>query len=274
VLRLNVTGSNTFSLRQNKVSGGKAGTQSFQYESGASLDARRLGPVPAQCGRDRERRLFGVFKVDGRLSNSRWGNYVNQNFGINYDRKGTQFQLGNVTASLGGGGLVNFSKSLQGIVIGRDFGGGKIRTTNVFSLTKAHTVRNSFQGNGSAGPYSLGGSLIVEGTERIRVNGRDLRPGNFITTYNNSGFGGASAGGAFGPSGLPDANGGTLGTSGNPGDGDYSLDYYTGLITFREIIPQGQPSSIPTKAATIPARPVFWRARAGTCRWAARARWA
>lgn len=239
VLHLNVTGSNTFSLRQNKVSGGKAGTQSFQYESGSNLDARRLGPFQHNVDVTVNGDLFGMFKVDGRLSNSRWGNYVNQNFGINYDRKGTQFQLGNVNASLGGGGLVNFSRSLQGIVIGRDFGGGKVRTTNVFSITKAHTVRNSFQGNGSAGPYSLGGSLIVEGSERIRVNGRDLRPGNFITTYNNTGFGGASAGGAFGPSGLPDANGSTLGTLGNPGDGDYSLDYYTGLITFREIIPQG-----------------------------------
>jgi len=239
MMHLNVTGSNTFSLRQNKVSGGKAGTQSFQYESGSNLDARRLGPFQHNVDVTVNGDLFGVLKVDGRLSNSRWGNYVNQNIGINYDRKGTQFQLGNVNASLGGGGLVNFSKNLQGIVIGRDFGGGKVRTTNVFSLTKAHTVRNSFQGNGSAGPYSLGGSLIVEGSERIRVNGRDLRAGNFITTYNNTGFGGASAGGAFGPSGLPDANGSTLGTPGNPGDGDYSLDYYTGLITFREIIPQG-----------------------------------
>lgn len=252
-LNLHLIGSNTFSLRSQKVSGGKEGMRGFQFESNSNYDARRLGPFQHNVDVTVDGNVGGVLKLDGRLSNSRYGNYVNQNFGINYDQKGTQFKLGNVNAQLGGNGLVNFSKTLQGIVIGRDFGGGRIRTTNVLSITKARTLRNSFQGNNTTGPYSLGGSLIIEGTERVYRDGVLLRR---ATSINGFGFGGANDATGFGLGGSANVDAsqsnvvapggfggpgfiGDGGTAGNPGDGDYSVDYYTGQITFREIVPPG-----------------------------------
>jgi hypothetical protein len=247
---VNISGSNTFSLRSQKVSGGREGARGFQYESGVGYgyEGRKVGPFYHNMDVTLNGQALGIFRVDGRLSNQRYGNYFNDTFGIDYDRKGTKFQLGTVNAALPGNSFVTLSKSLQGLVFGRDFGGG-IRTTNILSITKASTRRGSFQGNGTTGPYYVGGSLIFEGSERIRINGRPLRRADGYSTYGGgSGFGGGvfgagtAAGGFGGPTPAvpfgqprPDVNGAA--TVAAAGDGEYIIDYYTGQITFRDLIP-------------------------------------
>lgn len=208
---LTFSGGWTTSFRSNSVSGGSNVdpelVDEFNY-----YDARKLGPFQQQMDLTVQGKLFNVFNLNARFSNSRYGNYFNNTFGFNYNSKGTTLDIGDVNATLPGNGLVSFSKSLQGLMISRDFGGGKIRMTNIASLTRAATRRGSFRGQGTSGPYFLNAASIVEGTERLRVNGVDLKPGAKLEADPNR------------PA--------PVGT-----DLTYSIDYFTGQVYFSAIIP-------------------------------------
>ncbi len=197
---LTFSGGTTFSMRSHKISGGGEGSRGYLDDYGNAYDTRRVGPFQQTMDLTVQGKFLNVFNVDARFSNSRYGNYLNNTIGLNFKKNGTSLELGNVSASLTGNSLVSFSKSLQGIVLSRDFGGGKIRTTNILSVTKAVTRRGTFQGNGTSGPYYLGGSSILEGTERLRLDGRELRRGSDASD-------------------------------------DYLIDYFTGQVTFNRIIP-------------------------------------
>ncbi|MBC7809428.1 MAG: hypothetical protein H7145_25115, partial [Akkermansiaceae bacterium] len=111
-----------------------------------------------------------------RFSNTSQNNYFNQVFGINYRAKGTSFNLGDVSAALPGNEFVTFARTVRGVSFGRDFGNG-VRIQGVGSYTQAVARRGTFQGNGTKGPFPLQSSSILEGSERVQLNGVDMVPG-------------------------------------------------------------------------------------------------
>jgi hypothetical protein len=57
--------------------------------------------------------------------------------------------------------------------------------SGIASLTRALTRRGTFQGNGTTGPYYVNGSNILEGTEKLRLNGTELVAGtDYRIDYN------------------------------------------------------------------------------------------
>jgi hypothetical protein len=171
---INISGGMSLSSQQSEISGGQYAQDTYNQQNGQTYDTRRLGPFNQSMDLTIQGKIFNAFSVNARLTNSRYGNFYNQRFGFNYKSGGTTLNLGDVNASLGGNELVTFSRSLQGLQFSRDFGAGKVRMSGVASLTRALTRRGTFQGNGTTGPYYLNGSNIVEGSEKLRLNGADL----------------------------------------------------------------------------------------------------
>jgi len=178
---LNISGGFNTRFQSNEVSGGAGAQQVYNDQNLNVRDFRSLGPLQQNMDLTIQGKVFNAFSVNARLTNSRYGNQYNQIFGFNYRSKGTGIDLGNVNAALPGNSLVTFNRSLQGIVFSRDFGGSRLRTTGIASLTQAVTRRGNFQGNGTNGPYYMNASNIIEGSEKVRLNGRDLRVGTDYT---------------------------------------------------------------------------------------------
>jgi len=145
-------------------------------------------------------KVFDLFNFNWRLTNTPFGTPQDRRFSINYERGGLRVDVGDITAALGGNELVSFHKTLRGIrVSSRLSPSVPLRVSGIYSETRATARTSVIYGNDSGGPYYLNASQILDGSERVRVDGREMVRGK-----------------------------------------DYEIDYFTGLLTFKEgiIIPR------------------------------------
>ncbi len=145
-------------------------------------------------------KVFDLFNFNWRLTNTPFGTPQDRRFSINYERGGTRVDLGDISAALGGNELVSFNKTLRGIHVStRPSSSFPLRISGIYSQTRAAARTSVIYGNDSGGPYYLNASQILDGSERVRVDGREMVRGR-----------------------------------------DYEIDYFTGLLTFKEgiIIPR------------------------------------
>lgn len=175
---LNFSGGWNLSAQDNQVAGSDSARQLFQFQNNNSfLNRGGIGPFRQSLNLGVNGKLFNTFNIDANLTNNRVNASLAQLLRLNYDsKKGTRVDLGDVAASLNGNELVPFSRNVQGIRYERDLGGGS-KVATVASVTRAVTRRNTLLGQGTSGPYYLGGGQIVPGTERIYLNGSELSPG-------------------------------------------------------------------------------------------------
>lgn len=145
-------------------------------------------------------KVFGLLNFNWRLSNSPFSTPLDRRVSITYERGGTRLDLGDITASLGGNELVSFTKTLRGVALSTSpLPKSSLRISGIYSETRATARTSVIYGNDSGGPYYLNASQILDGSERVRVDGREMVRGR-----------------------------------------DYEIDYFTGLLTFKEgiIIPR------------------------------------
>lgn len=172
-----ISGGTSIMSRTFNVSGSQAAQSSYRETVNAQgFGTRQIGSFQQNLDLTISGRVLDAFTLDGRFSNTSQNNYFNQAFGINYRAKGTSLNLGDVSASLPGNEFVSFARTVRGLSFGRDFGNG-IRVQGVGSYTQAVARRGTFQGNGTKGPYPLQSSSILEGSERVQLNGVDMVPG-------------------------------------------------------------------------------------------------
>ncbi len=145
-------------------------------------------------------KVFDLFNFNWRLTNTPFGTPQDRRFSINYERGGTRVDLGDITAALGGNELVSFNKTLRGIHVSTRISPSiPLKISGIYSQTRATARTSVIYGNDSGGPYYLNASQILDGSERVRVDGREMVRGR-----------------------------------------DYEIDYFTGLLNFKEgiIIPR------------------------------------
>lgn len=145
-------------------------------------------------------KVFDLFNFSWRLTNTPFGTPQDRRFSINYERGGTRIDVGDITAALGGNELVSFNKTLRGIHVSTRLSRAlPLKISGIYSQTRATARTSVIYGNDSGGPYYLNASQILDGSERVRVDGREMVRGK-----------------------------------------DYEIDYFTGLLTFKEgiIIPR------------------------------------
>jgi hypothetical protein len=161
--RVAVSGSKTYSVLSLSV----AGNRDVFYDDNYGFSPRYRNETNLTLAGS----LFSGLSVTATLSNNRW-NPNDRTVAFNYQRGKTKASMGDITASLSGNELVSFSRRLQGATITQDL--GVCSVTAIASRTKAATRTVSLAGNNTPGPYYLGASQIVDGSERVKIDEREI----------------------------------------------------------------------------------------------------
>jgi hypothetical protein len=185
--RLSITGTKTYTFQSLSVAGDK---QMFLDDNYGYSSYYRNETNLTIVGN-----IFPGLSLTSTLSNNRW-NPNERTFTLNYDKQDTKAAFGDISASLTGNELVSFAKQLKGVTITQNL--GFCRVTAIASKTKASTKTVTLTGNNTPGPYYLGVSQIVDGSERVMIDDQE------ITRSDGTG--------------LP----------------NYTLDAYSGILTFRD----------------------------------------
>ena len=146
----------------------------------------------------RVNKFLGFLSLDWRWNNQRYRNPFDTRITYTYNAPNFKMEWGDIQAVLGGNNpLVGFNRTLRGVTASAQWRRTTLRYIN--SETKAGARTITIPGNDSPGPYYLQGSQIVDGSERVQVDGVEKRRGE-----------------------------------------DYTIDYYVGLLRFRDgmIIPR------------------------------------
>lgn len=146
----------------------------------------------------RVNKFLGFLSLDWRWNNQRYRNPFDTRITYTYESPNFKLEWGDIQAVLGGNNpLVGFNRTLRGMTASAQWGQFNLRY--ITSETKAGARTITIPGNDSPGPYYLQGSQIVDGSERVQVDGVEKRRGE-----------------------------------------DYTIDYYAGILRFRDgmIIPR------------------------------------
>jgi hypothetical protein len=191
--RVTISGRKTMGFHLNQIEGDLASFRDQNYYGQGGQRTTDYTDLSIRVDK-----LFGLISFDWRWSNSRFRNPYDTRITWTYESPNFTMEWGDINAILGGQNqLVAFNRTLKGAIATARFGRSSLRY--ITSETKAAARTISIQGNDSPGPYYLQGSQIVDGSERVQVDGVEKRRGE-----------------------------------------DYTIDYYAGIIQFREgmIIPR------------------------------------
>lgn len=174
---LRISGSFTTRLQNNSVEGTQSGTTLFNdYNTNQNWSYRSTGAFQQQARLDISGRVLNAWDVNATLTNARGGSSFNQIFNFQFDNKeGTKFGIGNVNESLGGNEFVNFTRTVQGVRFSRDFGKSRMTVKTIGSITRGITRRGAVRGNGTPGPYLMNAGNLIQESEVVRLNDKELR---------------------------------------------------------------------------------------------------
>ncbi|GIV07597.1 MAG: hypothetical protein KatS3mg017_0799 [Fimbriimonadales bacterium] len=128
----------------------------------------------------RVNKFLGFLTMDWRWTNSRFSNPYDARITYTYESPNLLLEWGDITASLGGANpLVGFQRTLKGATASIQWERNRLRY--IRSETKAAARTITIQGNDSPGPYYLQGSQLVDGSERVQVDGVEKRRGEDYT---------------------------------------------------------------------------------------------
>lgn len=208
--RVIVSGSKSYGLQMLSVSGNKGMFTDDNY--GFSSRYRNETNLTLTGN------LIPRLSLTATITNNRW-NPNDRTMAMNYEGTKTKAALGDITASLTGNELISFSKRLRGATVTQNFGFCSV--TAIASQTKAATKTVTLTGNNTPGPYYLGASFIVDGSERVKIDERE------ISRTDSSGI------------------------------SNYTFDAFSGIITFRDglIVPSTSTITVSFESQSINSTP-------------------
>ncbi len=172
--KIKATGNSTFSLQQQNISGSSSAFQSDQYLG------RGSGGFYNDTDISVDATLFKWFHYTTRISNSLMKNPNDNRVKADYHTKNTRVEYGDINVGFQGNSLIDFSKYLHGMQFSETWS-PMIKTTVLYSQTKAATQTIVLNGNNSAGPYYVYAGQIVDGSAQVRVDNQVLTPGTDYT---------------------------------------------------------------------------------------------
>ena len=112
-------------------------------------------------------------RLDASMARTYLGNESRWTLGYGFGD--ADLALGDITATLDGNPLLEMRRSLKGLRLQGKIPGGEF--TMVASQAKAPVRTDTFFGRNTSGPYYLTASPIVDGTERVELDGAPLSRG-------------------------------------------------------------------------------------------------
>lgn len=172
--KIKVTGSHTTSLRLQSISGNSTDYNDQQYYGRGSNGIYNDTDVTVDAT------LFKHFHYQTRVSNSPFRNAQDNRVKLDYNVSKTRLEWGDINAGFTGNGLIDFNRYLNGTQWTQKWS-KQLSTKLLFAQTKAETRSLQITGNNSAGPYYVYAGQIVEGSDHVRVNNKDLIKGTDYT---------------------------------------------------------------------------------------------
>jgi len=118
-------------------------------------------------------KIAGIVNFQTRYNNNPYGNPHDNRLSLNYANRVFKIDAGDITGAIVGNSLIDFSRTLQGVQVSANVMRG-LRVTSLFSQTKALTRTVTINGGNGPGPYYVYAGQIVDGTERVRINDREV----------------------------------------------------------------------------------------------------
>ena len=184
--RVKASGHQTLSFRYDSVSGSANSYQDSQYNGQGS------NGIYNDTQLDVDATFFNALHYHTQISNSPYRNANDNHVKLDYNTKKVRVEWGDFNPSVTGNSLVDFNRSLHGIQMTNRWTSG-LKSTLLYSQTRAETRTIVVNGNGSTGPYYVYAGQIVDGSAHVRVDSKDMVQG---------------------------------------ADRDYTLDLYTGQLNF------------------------------------------
>ena len=122
-------------------------------------------------------KLFKYIHYETRISNSLFHNPNDNRVKLDYQDKHQRFEWGDLNAGFQGNSLIDFNRYLSGIQYSKTWS-PSLKTTMLWSQTKAETRTIVIPGADTSGPYYVYAGQIVEGSEHVRIdNSQELEKG-------------------------------------------------------------------------------------------------
>ncbi|MCE9558165.1 MAG: hypothetical protein K8R88_04370 [Armatimonadetes bacterium] len=176
--KVEVSGYRQLGYHVHKVEGDRSAFNSLNYFGQGDKRFTNIGQIEL-TGRN----VLGVLNFKASIQDDRYQDPQGQRFSIDYLKKGVQVNLGDLQSSLlNNNRFASLNKSLKGVAVGYSTKRFSGRIVTSEAKGSARTV--NIDGNNSSGPYYLQASQIVPGSERIRLDDLDLRPGeDYVINY-------------------------------------------------------------------------------------------
>ena len=168
-------GSKSFGFHMETVSGSGDAYQNDNY-----YGRKSVGGAYDNTDLTVQAKLFGIINFETRYSNNLYGNPNDNKLSLNYANKLFKFDAGDITGSISGNTLVSFSRTLKGMQLTANILKG-FKVTSLYTQTKAQTRTITINGGNSPGPYYVYAGQIVDGSEHVRVNNKDMVKGDDFT---------------------------------------------------------------------------------------------
>ncbi len=168
-------GSHNLGFHMEQVNGSRDAYDSSQY-----LGRKALGGGYTSTDLAVRGKLFGILNFETHYSDYLYGSPYDNRLSLDYVTRDYKVNAGDIQAGLTGNSLIGFSKSLKGIQVTANLA-RNLRLTSLVSKSKAQTRTVTLNGANRSGPYYVFAGQIVDGSERVRVNNRELVKGTDYT---------------------------------------------------------------------------------------------
>ncbi len=129
------------------------------------------------------RNVLGLFNFQGTILDSRLSDPQGQRFSLDFERDGWSVNAGDIQGRLlNSNRFASFQKSLNGLQVG--YKSGRLEARTVVSEVRGSPRTVTIQGNNSSGPYYIQNSQLVQGSERVSIDGQPQSIGeDYVINY-------------------------------------------------------------------------------------------
>lgn len=177
--RIHINGSRQLGYHLQNISG-DAGAyySSNNFGQGKLSDVGQLTVTGAK--------VLNLFNFSFQVQNNRFGAPQGQRFSTTYENGPVQLGFGDISASMPSHNtFAGFSRQLNGIQLG--YAKGPLNVHLIQSQSRGSVQTVSLQGNGSAGPYYLNASQLLQDSDKVMLDGNQLVRGTDYTLNYESG---------------------------------------------------------------------------------------
>ncbi len=172
--KIKASGHNTLSFRAENVSGNSSAYRDEQYYG------RGSNGIYNDADLNIDATFLNFFHYQTRINNSLFQSPTENRVKLDYNTPKVRFEWGDINAGFSGNSLIDFNRYLSGFKITNNWS-RQVKTSFLYSTTKAETRTITIPGNNSSGPYYVYAGQIVEGSDRVRVDNRELSRGQDYT---------------------------------------------------------------------------------------------